>query len=458
MHGARRRRDRRRRRADRVVPDLRRRRARRRGALRRRAVRALRRRPHRHRHRRHAWPSCTCRASPTRCARRNRRVTAAVVPDGESSKSLARAEEMCESFAREGLDRARAHRRARRRRGRRSRRLRRVDLLARRRLRAGADDAAGAGRLVGGRQDRRQPAGGQEPGRARFWQPRLVYADVTTLATLSDARPRRRAGRGHQARAHRRRRRCSSCSRATRPRRAPASPRSWPSWWRARARIKARVVGGDERETTGRARAAQLRPHRRARARVGVARRARSAAPRRGGRRSACWRRRASRRGARAAARRSSRASRALLDAVGLPTDLDRRLSPGTLARVAVDKKRGGDHIHFVVVDEPGTRAPDAACAGADPRNLARGKTAMIRSTHGGRCMKPALLLLAAASSARAAVPTTTSRCPSSRWRRSRRRPTAWPRPPPAPAPSGATAALLDVSPSARRRATSPCR
>ena len=45
---------------------------------------------------------------------------------------------------------------------------------------------------------------------------------------------------------------------------------------------------------------------------------------------------------------------RKLLDAVGLPTDLDRRLSPGTLARVAVDKKRGGDHIHFVVVDEPG--------------------------------------------------------------------------------------------------------
>jgi 3-dehydroquinate synthase len=45
---------------------------------------------------------------------------------------------------------------------------------------------------------------------------------------------------------------------------------------------------------------------------------------------------------------------RALLDAVGLPTELDRRLSPGTLARVAVDKKRGGEHIHFVVVDEPG--------------------------------------------------------------------------------------------------------
>jgi 3-dehydroquinate synthetase len=45
---------------------------------------------------------------------------------------------------------------------------------------------------------------------------------------------------------------------------------------------------------------------------------------------------------------------RVLLDAVGLPTDLDRRLSPSTLARVAVDKKRGGEHISFVVVDEPG--------------------------------------------------------------------------------------------------------
>ncbi|MGZ3429114.1 MAG: 3-dehydroquinate synthase family protein, partial [Polyangia bacterium] len=44
----------------------------------------------------------------------------------------------------------------------------------------------------------------------------------------------------------------------------------------------------------------------------------------------------------------------ALLAAVGLPTDLDRRLTAEALARVAVDKKRGGEHIHFVVVDEPG--------------------------------------------------------------------------------------------------------
>ncbi len=45
--------------------------------------------------------------------------------------------------------------RARRRRGRRSRRLRRRDRAARPRLRAGADHAAGAGRFLGRRQDRR---------------------------------------------------------------------------------------------------------------------------------------------------------------------------------------------------------------------------------------------------------------------------------------------------------------
>ena len=36
---------------------------------------------------------------------RRRQVSAAVVPDGEASKSMARAAELCESFAREGLDR-----------------------------------------------------------------------------------------------------------------------------------------------------------------------------------------------------------------------------------------------------------------------------------------------------------------------------------------------------------------
>ena len=65
-----------------------------------------------------------------------------------------------------GEDRAqRSGDRARRRRGRRSRRLCGGDPAPRRRFRAGADLAAGAGRLLGRRQDRDQFAAGQESAR-----------------------------------------------------------------------------------------------------------------------------------------------------------------------------------------------------------------------------------------------------------------------------------------------------
>ena len=80
-------------------------------------------------------------------------------------------EDLCRSrkglrSADRGEDRAqRSGDRARRRRGRRSRRLCGGDPAPRRRFRAGADLAVGAGRFLGRRQDRHQLAAGQEPAR-----------------------------------------------------------------------------------------------------------------------------------------------------------------------------------------------------------------------------------------------------------------------------------------------------
>ena len=67
--------------------------------------------------------------------------------------------------ARDGTGARRSGGGARRRRDRRSRRLRGQHRAARHPLRADPDDAAGAGRFLGRRQDRHQHAAGQEPGR-----------------------------------------------------------------------------------------------------------------------------------------------------------------------------------------------------------------------------------------------------------------------------------------------------
>ena len=284
---------------------------------------------------------------------RNRRVTAAVVPDGEGSKSLRRAEELCESFAREGLDR-------------------RALVIA---LGGGViGDLAGfaasiyfrgidyvqvpttllaqVDSSVGGKTGVNLPAGKNLVG--CFWQPRLVWADVTTLATLSERD--RAAGLAEvvkhaliadvallellEAKA--------AAARAGEPALlAELVARS--------CAIKARVVGSDERETSG-ARALLNFGHT-----VGHALEAASHAhhdPLRHGEAVALGMLAAIRvrRAVSSAAGGVDLEPRiaALLAAVGLPTDLDRRLSPEALSRVAVDKKRGGDHISFVVVDEPG--------------------------------------------------------------------------------------------------------
>ena len=47
--------------------------------------------------------------------------------------------------------------------------------------------------------------------------------------------------------------------------------------------------------------------------------------------------------------------TRALLGRLGLPIDVERRLTPEVLGRIDVDKKRRGQSVRFVLVGEPGT-------------------------------------------------------------------------------------------------------
>ena len=111
------------------------------------------------RHRRGALAGAGA-AEPRGRGRRARDVV--LIPDGEAHKNWATLHDVLTrllEIARRALDRAR---RAGRRRRRRPRRLRRGDLPARHAVRAGADDAARAGRLVRRRQDRHQPSARQE--------------------------------------------------------------------------------------------------------------------------------------------------------------------------------------------------------------------------------------------------------------------------------------------------------
>jgi 3-dehydroquinate synthase len=280
---------------------------------------------------------------------RNRRVTAVVVPDGEGSKSMARAEELCESFAREGVDRK--------------------GLLVA--LGGGVVGDLGGfvasiflrgiayvqvpttllaqvDSSVGGKTGVNLPSGKNLVG--CFWQPRLVYADVTSLQTLSDRDLA--AGLAEvikhafiadvpllellEARA--------AAARAGDPALlAEVVARS--------CAIKARVVGSDERETSG-ARALLNFGHT-----VGHALESASHKlpdPLRHGEAVALGMLAAARIGKALGAADLEPRIRALCAAVGLPVDLDRLLTAEALARIAVDKKRGGGDIHFVLVDEPG--------------------------------------------------------------------------------------------------------
>jgi 3-dehydroquinate synthase len=296
---------------------------------------------------------------------RNRRVTAVVVPDGEGSKSMARADELCESFAREGLDR-------------------KALVVA---LGGGVvGDLAGfvasiflrgvayvqvpttllaqVDSSVGGKTGVNLPAGKNLVG--TFWQPRLVYADIGTLATLSD---RDRASGLAEVIKHAfiADAELLAFLEANTAAVRDGEPEIIAELVARSCAIKARVVGADERETTGArallnfghtvGHAIESASHLGPSGRAGGAERSDQQwpDPLRHGEAVALGMLAA----ARVHAAESGTASleprlRALLDGVGLPTDVDRRLSAGTLARVAVDKKRGGEHISFVVVDEPG--------------------------------------------------------------------------------------------------------
>ena len=254
------------------------------------------------------------------------------------------------------------------------------------RLRAGADDAAGAGRLVGRRQDRREPAGGQEPGRRlpaaapRLRRCRRRWRRCPS-ATRAGPRPRSSSTRSSPTRSCRAR--SSARRRAARARRAGADRRAGGALVRHQGARGRRRRARDDRP----ARAAQLRPHRRARARVGVARRRQSAAPRRGGR--ARHARGGARRPRPRAAPRSSRGSRRCSTPSGCRPISTAACRRATLAarrrRQEARRRRTSTSSSSTSRD---ARARCRSTPSADSRNLARGKIAMIRFVVGGRCMK----------------------------------------------------------------------
>ena len=218
------------------------------------------------------------------CRRRHRLPRRRWCRPARAARASACFERVCDATARRPDRAQRCGGGARRRRGRRSRRFRRRRPAPRHRFRAGADDAAGAGRFLGRRQDRDQRPPRQEPRR------RVPSADPggrrhRAARHAAGARVPRRLRRGREIRTARRREllRLARRQLARRVRRA------------GRAREHAIAValprqGRDRRARRARDRrphAAQPRPHLRPRLR-GRGRLLRQAAAWRGGRRSAC--------------------------------------------------------------------------------------------------------------------------------------------------------------------------
>jgi 3-dehydroquinate synthetase len=295
-------------------------------------------------------------------------VTPVVVPDGETSKSLARAEEVAEAWARGGLDRgavavalgggvvgdlggfvASIY-------------LRGIPYVqVPTTLLAQVDSS------VGGKTGVNLPSGKNLAG--TFYQPLFVYADITTLQTLG-ARDRA-AGLAevikHGAIAD------VSLLELIEGRAAAAragDPALIAELVARSCTIKARVVAADERETSG-TRALLNFGHT-----VGHALESASHAepttdprndprndpgndqdPLRHGEAVALGMLAAARVGVALGAGDATLEARleALFAAVGLPTDLDRRLNAEVLARVAVDKKRAHGGLGFVVVERVGS-------------------------------------------------------------------------------------------------------
>ena len=122
-----------------------------------------------HRHRRECRSAASARRRGcTGAGRRRRRAVSSFRP-GEASKSYRVLERGVRGDHRRAHRARRSRRRARRRRHRRSRRLCRRGGAPRHRLCAGADDAAGAGRFLGRRQDR-----DRFRATARIWSARSI--------------------------------------------------------------------------------------------------------------------------------------------------------------------------------------------------------------------------------------------------------------------------------------------
>ncbi len=192
-----------------------------------------------------------------------------------------------------------------------------------------------------------------------FWQPELVYSDLSTLGTL----PPRQLSAGlaelakHGAIADRAlferlEREAEAARRGDRE--LLAELVAWS------CRIKAAVVGSDERETASDGGRARLNfGHT-----VGHAIEAASLAteaPLLHGEAVALGMLAAARVGAQLPPDQThgdpglEERLLALWPRLGLPTDLDPWLRPEVLARMAVDKKRAGSHLRFVVVDRLGS-------------------------------------------------------------------------------------------------------
>jgi 3-dehydroquinate synthase len=279
-------------------------------------------------------------------------VVPVVVPDGESAKSMARAAEVAEAWTRGGLDR-------------------RAWVMA---LGGGVVGDLGGfvasilfrgvrcvqvpttllaqvDASVGGKTAVNLPSGKNLVG--TFHQPELVYADVTTLATLA---PRDRASGLAEVVKHGviaspellelvERRAEEACA---------GDPALLGELVARSCAIKAEVVAHDEREQAEGGRARLNFGHT-----VGHALESASQegdAPLRHGEAVALGMLAAARVGAAHGCGDPTLEARltSLLERLGLPTDLDRRLDASVLARVGVDKKRAGGRLLLVVVERVG--------------------------------------------------------------------------------------------------------
>ncbi len=279
-----------------------------------------------------------------------------VVPDGEGSKSMATAEHVAEAWAAGGLDR-------------RSLAIAlgggvvgdlggfvaSVFLRGISYVQVPTTLMAQVDSSVGGKTGVNLPSGKNLAG--TFHQPRLVFADLSTLATL----PERDLSSGlaeivkHGV--------IADCSLLELVESHAEALRSGDAATLAQVierscAIKAKVVAADERETSDQpdgGRAKLNFGHT-----VGHALESASheqGEPLRHGEAVALGMLAAARLGAALGAGDPSLEARllALWPRLGLPVDLDRRLSAPVLARVAVDKKRAGAHIKLVVADRIGS-------------------------------------------------------------------------------------------------------